>query len=357
MAQPTRSDVARVAGVSPAVVSYVVNGGPRGVSELSRKKVEAAIRQLGYRPNQVARALRATQTFSLGMLLPDVLNPFFWELVERIEWECSNRGYALFIATTDNDPERERESLRSFEDRRVDGIIVVSAASEWIGEERPTIPAVFIDRTPRSGPKAVAQSDDHKGSQMAVEHLLLEHRRRKVLLLAGPEALDSTSRRSTGAQSIIDRVPGASSNFAHGDFSFASGYEMTARAITEDTSFDAIFSFSDAQAMGAMRACADLGIRVPQDASLVSYDGTEFARYLNPSLTTVVQSIPAMASVAVEAVVREATRPGATAGRQTTEFGSVTLRIGESCGCSFDRTTEASSRPSHLSAGRGSQSL
>lgn len=328
---PTRTDVARLAGVSPAVVSYVVNNGPRPVSDSAREKVNAAIQTLGYRPNQVAKALRANRSLSIGLLLPDALNPFFWELTQRIERECLDRGYMLFIGTTNNNPDRERHYLRAFEDRQVDGMIVISATADWKDAAPTSTPRVLIDRSPEHTESAAAKSDGALGARLAVDHLLMEHHRRNVLLLAGPEQLESTVARAKGALAAIAAQPGARAQLLHSDFGFAAGYDATHAAIVADRGIDSIFAFSDVQAIGAVRACEDLGIAVPADISLVAFDGTELTKYTRPRITSIEQHVSTMAIAAMDRILQ------LISGEQVEAADPIIavpqLRVQESCGC------------------------
>lgn len=337
---PTRADVAKLAGVSPAVVSYVVNDGPRPVSDKTRKRVKKAISELGYRPNQVARALRGTRSSSICLLMPDAGNPFFWDFAERIESECLKRGYVLFIGTTGNDPERERNYLSSFADRQVDGLIIISSSPTWQFSEDDfrQLPLVFVDRAPIGGRSQLVQTDSFRGALLAATHLVETHNSRNVLMLAGPSELPITRLRIDGALAAFEPA-GAEHTVVNCDFSFEAGYRATKEAIRAGDgtlSYDAIFAFTDAQAIGVLRACAEHNISVPGDLSLVSFDGTELADFVVPSLTTVYQDTAELAKNALDAIERAINMPAvAESTVDTAEYitSNLELRLGASCGC------------------------
>lgn len=356
---PTRSDVAQRAGVSEAVVSYVMNDGPRPVSESARARVLAAVEHLGYRPNQLARALRSNRSRSIGLLVPDALNPFFGELTQHIERVCQEQGYMLIIGTTSNDPDRESHYLEAFAERQVDGMIVISSASDWPHARGTSVriaqtPLVLVDRTPERATGAVAKSDNALGAEAAVRHLLESHGKKRILLLAGPPGLDSTRARIEGAMRAITDLPDSQYTLVHSDFSFEAGYEVTAAAVSDEVSarnqagelhskpgetepaapFDALFALSDVQAIGAIRALNDAGISVPGDTAVVSFDGTELSKYSRPSLTSVEQDVEAIAHAAMDRLTKLIENSG-----EETElvFDPVVqtprLLRRESCGC------------------------
>jgi LacI family transcriptional regulator len=333
---PTRADVAKLAGVSESVVSYVMNDGPRPVSENARQRVKAAVVELGYRPNQVARALRGTRSSSLGLLLPDAGNPFFWEFAQHIESECLTHGYVLFVGTTGNDPERERRYLREFADRQVDGLVLISTSQTFSRADYPQLPVVLVDRAPIGGADEVLQSDNFRGGYVAVAHLLEVHRRRHVLLLAGPEELESTRLRKEGAVAALEQA-GAAHTVVYGEFSLAAGHRLTADLLeaTGPRDFDSVFAFSDVQGIGALRAFHERGVAVPEDLPLVSFDGTELAEFVTPSLTSVRQNTAALAANAFDAIewLIETPADSADEGSAPTVITDFELRLGESCGC------------------------
>ena len=307
-----------MAGVSPSVVSYVINNGPRPVSRATRTRVEAAIEALGYRPDSIASALRGGATRAVGLLIPSPVNPFFAELAEVIERELHDAGYALSICITDDDAVRERLHLRMLTDRRVDGIIAVSsrALATVLGTART--PVVTLDRVHGHTGISSVQVDNARDAARAVEHLQsLGHR--AIGCVAGPWPIQVVADRVAGwrMQQALIGAPNGRELVAHGPFS-ADGGSAAALALlgaadrTRAVRPTALFVTSDAQAHGAMRTCSQLGLRIPQDVSIVSFDGTRSARYTQPALTTMRQPVREMGRAIVELLIARVSSPALT---------------------------------------------
>lgn len=334
----TRDDVARRAGTSSAVVSYVVNNGPRRVSEKTRAKVLAAIDELGYRPNGFARALRSTRSRLLGLVLPDNSNPFFAELARVIEDEAFRRGYLLLLGNSTEDDERQAAYVREFLELRVEGLLLISAASgqrqadlrlslEELQGSR--IPTVVLDRAIPDLKASYLTVDNFGGGYLATRHLL-DHGHTEVACLAGPAGNQPADSRTRGWRRAIMQAglsPGAQL-LVHSAFRREAGYEAMRVLLTEYDPPTAVFAESDEHAIGALSAAAECGIRVPQDLALVSFDGIPESRFTRPSLTTVAQPFEELGRQAVDLAL--GSRPGDGAHRVRLP---VTLRIGESCGC------------------------
>ncbi|MFC7622429.1 LacI family DNA-binding transcriptional regulator [Microlunatus sp. GCM10028923] len=327
----TRADVARAAGVSPALVSYVLNGGPRPVSAEARERVLAAVAELNYRPNRIARALRENRTHSIAMLMPDHRNPHFGELAQAVEDEAFRNDYMLIIGTADNQTERESAYLRAFVDRQVDGLLLISAASHpdvsMLDEVR--LPVVLLDRAPQGTGFSSVVIDNRTAAAEAVDHLL-SHDRRNPVCLAGPAEIDAVQERVAGWQDALDRAGMTAAAPVHTSFSSEGGYRAMRELITAGRAFDAVFATSDAQAIGAIAACAEAGLRVPDDLAVVAFDGTEAGRYGQPPLTSVDQDVAALARTALETLVGLSRREHTEAVHRVLR---PRLRIGRSCGC------------------------
>ncbi|WP_163569815.1 LacI family DNA-binding transcriptional regulator [Fodinicola feengrottensis] len=163
----TRKNVAELSGVSGAVVSYVVNGGPRPVSAQTRERVLAAMQELNYRPNAAARALRLRRTNAIGLILPDISNPYFGEFAKAIEDAAFDRGFALILGNSSNDPDREAAQLDSFIDRQVDGLLVISVRrhAELSIVRDAQIPLVVIDQPEKGVDLPTVVIDNYRGAR------------------------------------------------------------------------------------------------------------------------------------------------------------------------------------------------
>ena len=313
----TRADVARRADVSPAVVSYVLNPGTRPVAASTRERVLKAIAELGYRPDAVAQSLRSGPTRSIGLLVPSLVNPFFAELSRSIETLAFERGYVLLVGSTEATPDRELRYVHSFADRRVDALIMVTSTSATTlkAASDTGVPVVTLDRIPKGSAVSSVVTDGSVGMRAAVDHLVqLGHRR--VGVLGGPEGLTVADERTTAWRIALRdsklRVDNAS---VRADFSRAGGAEG-AGCLLDRASLTAIVTSSDLQAIGALDEIIRRGLRVPEDLSIVSFDGTEAASYAQPRLTAVQQPIEQMAEATMELVLERIESRQPTASRR-----------------------------------------
>lgn len=300
----TRDDVAALAGVSAAVVSYVLNDGPRPVSATTREKVEAAVQALGYRPDGRARSLRLGRTHALGLILPDAANPFFAELAHAIERAAARDGYALLICNTSDSPADEQRYLDDLARRRVDGMIVVSARtdtdlSRWV---RAATPIVAMDRLPDDSQVSTVRFAHDKGAATATRHLL-GHGLRHIGLIAGPSHLAVSEARAAGWRHAMTMSATPADSCVHAPFSYLGGYRAALDLLGRQDRPEAILTSSDVQAVGTISAAAHLGVRVPDDLAVASIDGTRAAAFANPGLTTVSQPVDRMAACAVQHVI------------------------------------------------------
>jgi LacI family transcriptional regulator len=305
----TRADVAAHAGVSPAVVSYVINDGPRPVSKETRARVLASIEALDYRPNVVASALRGGLTRSVGLLIPTTDNPFFGELADVIEREVFDSGNVLSIGITDMEPARERAQLRSLADRRVDGVLLASSQTlvNTQGIDLHGAPVVIIDRAGDDRASSV-YVNNLPDAVYAVEHLQ-SWGHRLIGCVAGPWPIVVANERVDGWRRQQRKIgaPHGPELVVHAEFSGQGGAEAALALLgPEGRPFavhgarpTALFVSSDVQAHGVLWACDRLGLRVPEDVSVVSFDGTQSARFSRPTLTTMRQPIRDIGATAV----------------------------------------------------------
>ena len=322
---PTRSDVARHAGVSTAVVSYVVNNGPRPVATATRERVLQSMSALGYRPNAVARALRLRRAQAVGLVVPDVSNTFFGALAREISARAFTAGYAVLLGDSDNDITRERAQIESLASRQIDGLIVVSLEPGSVADVGD-IPVVFLDHRNASGQVSIL-IDNAGGARQAVEHLIW-HGCAQIAHVAGPEGAPGADDRYRGwAQTLAEHGLDASERLVvHAEYSREGGLEAGRILLGREPRPDAVFVASDVQALGVLHAARELGVSVPGDLAVISFDGTEDARFSDPPLTAIEQPLDRIADTAL-AVVLASTRP------EHDQTIPVELVIRESCGC------------------------
>ncbi len=330
----TRAAVAQLAQVSPALVSYVTNGGPRGVSAEARKRIERAIEELGYVPNPVAQALRGLATRTIGLLLPNAMNLYFGELTNEIERQVFETGNVLTVGVTNDDHERELAFVSALAARHVDGVMVTSShATELVAllaEEH--VPAIVIDRVPGSIDASTITTDNRNGTREAVAHLQL-HGHTVIGCIGGRSGTESADERVAGwrEQQLLSGYPAGGGLVHRSDFTEAGGYSGARELLTSLTDRPtALFVSSDIQAAGVLRACYELNIRVPEDLAIVSFDGTVAGEYSVPPLTSFRQPVEVIAHLAVESLLARIESPSTTPEHIVVPG---TLRIGHSCGC------------------------
>ena len=336
----TRSDVARAAGVSPAVVSYVLNGGPRPASTEARTRVLEAVGRLGYRPNAIASALRGGSTQTIGFLNPNRSNPFFGELAEALERYLNDHGYLVLAGSTYGYRSSEERLLRTFVDRQVDGLIISSGTSlvdPSLGElEEPVL--VLDDANGSDSFSSVATEDS---LDAAVPGDQLQHHGHELSGCSGGARLVKAAalrlagwrqqQQRTGRPSGDELVAFADQSQSGGDSAAQLLLNPHGRPATlHGRRPTALFVGSDVQAIGALWACHDLGLRVPQDVAVVSMGGTRAAAYTIPTLTTMRQDVEYLARTACSQLLREIRDPQAP--RTPTRLRG-NLVIGQSCGC------------------------
>ncbi|MBN1139253.1 MAG: LacI family DNA-binding transcriptional regulator [Anaerolineae bacterium] len=300
---PTVQDVARLAGVAPITVSRVVNDSGY-VSEKTRRKVQAAIAELNYVPNTVARSLRLSRTHTLALVLTDIANPFWTTVARSVEDVANQAGFSVFLCNTDESVTKQDAYLRALLEKRVDGVLLVPAQTDaglipWL--QGQNTPVVVLDRRVSHRQVDAVRCDSEDGAVMLVNHLLdLGHRR--IAVLGGPPAVSTSVDRVAGyrramAAAGID-VP--AEWVCYGQFTQASGYEMAHDLLRLDPRPTALLGVNNFIALGAWRAAKEAGLRVPRDLSLVAFDDFASAFVAEPFLTVVDQPAAEMGRRAAE---------------------------------------------------------
>ncbi|SEL66682.1 transcriptional regulator, LacI family [Roseateles sp. YR242] len=310
----TIKDVAALAGVSFTTVSHVLNN-TRPVSAEARARVLAAVDEIGYLPSAVARSLRRSETKIVGVLVPNVRNPFFAELVVGVEEWCRQAGYSVFLCNSDNDPKHQQAYLRTLLEKRIDGLLLSSAgdADELATTFRhASVPVVTVDRLV-PGARADRVSVNNQAGAFAVVRHLLELGHRRIGCVSGPAEFEVTQERVAGWRRALQEqgiVP-ADSWLIESDFSTAGGYTAVKALLTRQPDLTAVFTGNDLMAMGALRAAAELGRAVPRQLSVVGFDGIELGSYIYPAITSVGCSIRDLGREAGRALIERIENPQA----------------------------------------------
>lgn len=301
----TRKDVAERAGVSVAVVSYVVNDGPRPVAPETKIKVERAIEELGYYPNELARSLSRKQTAMIGLIIPSLINPVYAEIADTLENYCAAEGYQVILGGTRRNHQNELDYCKSMRAKRVDGVVIIPSESpEEILEplQQAHIPVVVLEHDlPNTHCVAI---NDVQGGQLATEHLLSLGHRRIGMIKRKPTSAMSKLRYEAFRNSVqAAGVPFDPALVVECDAGQAAGFAAMQHLLALAEPPTAVFAHNDVLAIGAISATYHAGLTVPHDVSIVGYDNTIQATYSNPPLTTVKIPIAEMGRVAGKTIL------------------------------------------------------
>ncbi|WP_327371322.1 LacI family DNA-binding transcriptional regulator [Streptomyces sp. NBC_01217] len=296
-------DVAAEAGVSVATVSRVLNSHP-SVSPDARRRVLTAVDALGYRPNAVARSLRTDQTRTLGLVISDVLNPYFTELARFVEEEARSLGYSVIIGNADERPDLQEHHVRTLVDRRIDGLLVSPADGSSPLAPGSGTPMVFVDRWIQSVDVPVVRADGCEAIRDLVAHLYrLGHRR--LAIIAGPAATTTGNERVEAFREAL-REHGLAlpdTYIGQGDFRADSGRRVTESFLALPEPPEVVFAADNLMALGALDAIRARGLRVPQDIGLAAFDDIPWFLHTDPPITAIAQPTGELARAAVRALV------------------------------------------------------
>lgn len=301
----TIKDVAKMAGVSPATVSRIINN-TKPVSDSVREKVESAIKKTGFRPNTIARSLILKKSLTIGVLITDISNRYYSEMVRGIENKAYENGYAIMLCDSNYDFEMEIKYLELMQEKYVDGVIISTKSVPSKFEDffnRTEMPVVFTNRKDKSYYSVGV--DNFGMSYEAVKYLIDSGHRNIGCIYAHLEDLASGLDRFEGFKKAlkdfkIDRNPEIE---VEADFSIDSGYSAMKKILDSKAPVTAIFASSDEMAMGAMTAVLDAGLRVPEDISVIGFDDIHYSAYVRPGLTTVHQPIYETGTRSVEVLL------------------------------------------------------
>ena len=297
----TIRDVARLAGASPATASKVLNNSG-SVSAKLTQRVLNAVRALDYHPDNLARSLKTRKSQTLGILIPDVTNPFYTDVIKGVENEARAQGYSLVLCDSSEDPRLEQTNLDMLFARRVDGILLAPTGN-YVSLERFThrsCPLVLFDRFPPGYAGAAVVTDSFGGAYDATRHLLsLGHER--IAIVTGRLVLPNAQERLDGFRQALQEahLPLRSEYLCPGTFQSESGYECGLKLMRLGEPPSAIFSCNNKMTLGLMRALYELYVACPERVSVVGFDDFDWAANFSPRLTTVAQPALEMGRQAV----------------------------------------------------------
>ncbi len=289
----TLKDIAKIAGVSTATVSKVISGRDSDIGQETIDKVRQIAKELNYRPNSLARSMKTKITRTIGLIIPDVRNPFFTDLARGAEDATQERGYSLLFCNSDNNLKKEMDYIETLVQKQVDGIALAAAdqRNKALEEQfKISLPIVTLDREVYfQGVQAHIHTDNESGAYEAIKYLIsLGHRR--ILFLSGQLTVGVSIERLRGYQRALKEadIDYDETLVLSGPFSFEFGYE-TMRYDLLDPAVTAIFCGNDLIALGAIKALKELKLRVPEDISIMGFGDIYLASFSIPALTTVRQ--------------------------------------------------------------------
>ncbi len=300
----TIRDVAAAAGVSATTASRALSGNGR-VSPATIVRVGIAVDALDYQPNEIARSLLSKRTMTLGLVVPDITNPFFPELVAGAERAASALERTIFLVEA-RSAERARHDIGLLRGRAVDGIIVIGnpfpSAADLLTAVG-SIPLIVVDRAASMSEISTVCCDHFNGGNIGVDHLVgLGHKR--IIHLAGPVAADVSAQRVHGYEFAM-RSHGLTPHVVPAGFEITGGAAAVEALLADHVPFTALTAANDLSAIGAMRALSQAGLSVPGRVSVVGYDDIQMASFVSPALTTVRQPSADLGSQAVELIARQ----------------------------------------------------
>ena len=288
--------IAERAGVSIGTVSHVINE-TATVRPKLRERVLEAIRSMGYQPSALAQGLRKNRTNMLGMVIPDITNPFFPGVVRGVEDVAYKRSFRVILCNADNDPSKEESYVRELRSYHIAGLLIIPAAGPDIASHlrdyaSASVPVVCIDRVPDGWKGDAVLVANAEGSYLATRHLIqMGHKR--LAVIAGPLKLTNAAERLNGFTRALNEAGiEIEPEFVQGArFETASGYQRALRLLRMLPRPTAIFACNDLMAFGVLQAARELGLRCPEDLSIAGSDSLEFTKFTDPSFASVYQPV------------------------------------------------------------------
>lgn len=301
----TINDIAKAAGVSPATVSNTLNG-TASVNKETAKRVRKAVAELGYRPNQLARSLKSGRTRSLGLIIPDLTNPFFSEIACAVSETALEYSYTVTIYNSASSVDVENQGIELLYDRQVDGLLIIPVGQEMLSFKiLDELPTVFIDRIYDDGMERFSVTvDNERGGYLATKHLLdLGHT--EIGFLSGFSYLKNIQERLSGYYQALEEaaIDVDEKLIVVGDQTYSSG-KIALDLLEKRPGVTGILVSNDAMAIGTLNSLQESGFEIPADISVIGYDNISLANLISPALTTVNQPRKGMGRVATERLIQ-----------------------------------------------------
>lgn len=295
----TIHDVAKRANVSVATVSRYLNENGY-VGKKSREAIEKAIKELKFVPNTVARSLSTRQSNLIGLIIPDIKNPFFPELARAVEDTAYKNGYTVVLCNSDENAKKEQQYLQELTQKYVAGVILTSTNKGY--EQKIDVPVVALDRAINEDIPSVT-TNNVLGMELATNHLL-QHGSTELLFLKGPAQLISSKERLQG---FLNGIQGKNikTHIIESPYEYEVAEKVVFDYLQKNPSINGIVASSDVSAIGALKACDKLKKDVPEEIQIIGFDGIQVGAFLTPSLTTIAQNIYKLGQVATELLIQQ----------------------------------------------------
>lgn len=328
----TMKDIARRTGLGLATISSYFNGG--NVREKNRIKIEEAIEELHYEVNEVARGLKTNATRTIGVVIPELNNTFCAEIITGMEDVLRSHGYATIVCDCRTDKKLEREAVEFLTRRRVDGIINMPVDEEGNHLKRfqkTGKPIVLIDRKIQGINCDSVLVDNKKAAEDAVRYFI-ERGHRNIGIIGGPEEVFTAQERMAGYYKALESagIPVSDSLIWHGDYTIQGGVRGLEELVQNNPEMTAVFVTNYEMTMGAMIGVNELGIRIPEQLSMIGFDNLQFARACNPKLTIVAQPTDGIAREVAKVMLNHLENAGETFGELFSEKLETEIIAGKS---------------------------
>lgn len=302
-------DVAKQAGVSKATVSRVLNNNT-GVSEELEIRVKDAIKKLDFHPNRLARALKAKNSSSIGLIVPSVENPIFAQLTQVVETMAQKFGFSTILCNSEGRIEKEEEYMHLLLEKQVDGIIFDAAGEYADGFSRvieQRVPIVLVGRKIEGFPVANIDADNRLGGNRATLQLIRTGCSKIIFMYAEHEAKSAINMRYLGYRDALDEhsIPIDERYIIKTHLTFESGAQATQKILDQKIPFDAIFASNDLVALGCLDTLIEYGIKVPEEVSVIGYDNITFGEMVRPRISTVSNQVQKIGTEAVKCLLRQ----------------------------------------------------
>jgi LacI family transcriptional regulator len=310
---PTLKQIAKDLNISVSTVSRILNGKGKEarISDATVASVLKYAEEVGYSPNLIAKGLQASQTFTIGLMVPNIANPFFALMAKNIEKWASKAQYSIILVDSDEDVEKEKMQVKNMMSRKVDGIIVAPVGDSYqhfTTIVKQKIPLIFADRYFTDSTIPYITSDNYQGSYDATQELIANGHTR-ICLISGSSANELVQERTQG---FVDALKNADIEVSEdlmlgNSFSVQNGFESTKSVLQLKNPPTAIFAMNNLIGFGVLRAVKELGFKIPETVSLIIFDNHPYLSLLNPSISTVKQNSEKIGEMAVKAILREIT--------------------------------------------------